>query len=147
MTLDSTNVTQILRELIAKIPAEKCVIGVGTVTDAAQVRFCFFVCLYVCLFIYLLFLSSFLLHSSLSLSLKVEEVARLGVKFAISPINPTNFVSTCHQHGVLAMPAAFTPNELWETHKQGARAVKLFPAQLWNPEALKVWNERISVFF
>jgi 2-keto-3-deoxy-6-phosphogluconate aldolase len=39
--------------------------------------------------------------------------------------------------GVLAMPACFSPQELHEAHNQGALCMKLFPAQLWNPGALR----------
>ena len=38
---------------------------------------------------------------------------------------------------MLAIPAAFSPQELWETKLQGALAVKLFPAQLHSPATLK----------
>eukprot|EP01121_Diplochlamys_sp_Union-15-3_P005445 TRINITY_DN1577_c0_g1_i2.p1 TRINITY_DN1577_c0_g1~~TRINITY_DN1577_c0_g1_i2.p1 ORF type:complete len:538 (+),score=103.89 TRINITY_DN1577_c0_g1_i2:45-1658(+) len=71
---------------------------------------------------------------------QLEGVVNTGVKFALSPINPKGFVEECHKHGILAIPAAFSPQELWETRVQGAHAVKLFPAQLTTPETLKVTN-------
>ena len=68
----------------------------------------------------------------------LDALAKVGINFAISPINPPGFVAACHERGILAIPAAFTPNELWQTHSQGAKFVKLFPTQLWSPSALKV---------
>eukprot|EP01114_Cavostelium_apophysatum_P004421 TRINITY_DN1464_c1_g1_i4.p1 TRINITY_DN1464_c1_g1~~TRINITY_DN1464_c1_g1_i4.p1 ORF type:complete len:542 (+),score=130.41 TRINITY_DN1464_c1_g1_i4:279-1904(+) len=103
VTLDSTDVHNILKELVAKVPAEKCMIGVGTVTDVGQ----------------------------------LDELAKIGIKFAISPISPKGFVQECHRRGILAIPAAFSPNELWKLYRQGARVVKLFPAQLYTPAAMK----------
>lgn len=47
-------------------------------------------------------------------------------------------MESCHSRGILAIPAAFTPNEIWILKQEGAKAVKLFPAQLWTPAALKV---------
>jgi Entner-Doudoroff aldolase len=70
-------------------------------------------------------------------SKQVEEVAKIGAKFAISPITPKNFIKTCHSCGLLAIPAAFTPNEIWSAYLEGAKIVKLFPAQLWTPESLR----------
>jgi len=59
------------------------------------------------------------------------------VDFAISPVNPTGFIDECHKYNILAIPAASSPQELWNTKLAGAWAVKLFPSQLWSPAALK----------
>ncbi len=102
--MDSENALLIVSELSKKIPATKCIIGVGTVIDLSQ----------------------------------LDDIARTGAKFAVSPIHPEGMVHACHSRGILALPAASTPNELWNTKLQGALMVKLFPAQLWTPETLKV---------
>jgi Entner-Doudoroff aldolase len=73
-------------------------------------------------------------------AMKVEDVrvaASLGAKFALSPINPPGFSAECIRLGLIAVPAAFTPNEVWQAHNEGAHFVKLFPAYLWQPKALK----------
>ena len=73
-------------------------------------------------------------------AMSVEDVrlaAKLGAQFALSPINPPGFVAECLRLGLLAVPAAFTPTEVWHAHCQGAHFVKLFPAHLWNASTLK----------
>ena len=73
-------------------------------------------------------------------AMSVEDVriaAKLGAQFALSPINPPGFVQECIRLGLLAVPAAFTPTEVWRAHCEGAHFVKLFPAHLWNASTLK----------
>lgn len=69
----------------------------------------------------------------------LDIAARCGAVFALSPINPSdwNFISRCHERGVLAVPAAFSPQEMYRAQREGARCVKLFPAQMWSPDKLK----------
>lgn len=88
----------------------RCLVGIGTVTTVAQ----------------------------------LELAARGGAHFALSPVRPTagwdsegGFVRACHRLGVLAQPAAFTPQEIYECVQAGALTVKIFPAQLWSPSALR----------
>ena len=38
----------------------------------------------------------------------LEEVAALGGRFALSPINPTGFLVECHRLGLLAVPSALS---------------------------------------
>jgi len=61
----------------------------------------------------------------------------LGATFALSPIEPVGFIDECHRLGMLAIPAAFTSNELWDQHRRGARLIKLFHAGLASPAILK----------
>ncbi len=78
-------------------------------------------------------------------TVKELEIAKEGgARFALSPVNPRHdgfeangFVHECHARGVLAMPAAFTPQELYECKAAGALTVKLFPAQKWTAGQLK----------
>ena len=61
-----------------------------------------------------------------------------GAKFALSPVNPKwNFVERCHEMNVVAVPAAFSPQEIYDAFIQGARCIKVFPAQLWTPNKFK----------
>ena len=69
---------------------------------------------------------------------QVELAAGAGAAFAMSPIHPDDgFVAACHARGMLAVPAAYTPQEIYRAVAAGARLVKLFPAQLWTPSTLK----------
>ena len=58
----------------------------------------------------------------------VSWIAALGATFMLSPVNPPGFVEACTRHGVVSLPAACTPNEVWTAHLQGATFVELFPA-------------------
>eukprot|EP00811_Abedinium_folium_P017614 NODE_2653_length_2172_cov_4.606357.p1 GENE.NODE_2653_length_2172_cov_4.606357~~NODE_2653_length_2172_cov_4.606357.p1 ORF type:complete len:628 (-),score=208.31 NODE_2653_length_2172_cov_4.606357:209-2092(-) len=94
---------------VARAVGDRCLVGIGTVTTLAQ----------------------------------LEIAARGGARFALSPVRPsagwgtTGFVGECHARGIVAVPAACSPQEIYECVEQyGARAVKLFPAQLWSPSSL-----------
>ena len=67
----------------------------------------------------------------------VQELADLGATFALSPVNPLGFVTECLRVGIVPVPAAFTPTEIWTAYQQGAQVVKLFPAHLWETKVLK----------
>lgn len=71
----------------------------------------------------------------------IPEIAALGAKFALSPINPTGFIDACHAVGVLAVPAGLSSNELWEYHRQGAKLIKMFHAGMVGPKILKYARE------
>lgn len=71
---------------------------------------------------------------------KVDELVamELNIRFILSPINPDGFVARCHANGIMAVPAAFTSNELWKAHHtDGARMIKLFHASLIPATSLK----------
>ena len=67
----------------------------------------------------------------------VPRVAALGAKFALSPFNPPGMIEACLKYNVLPVPAAFTPQEIRACWNAGAKLIKIFPAQLWTPAALK----------
>eukprot|EP00911_Craspedida_sp_UC1_P002828 UC1_evm3s2071 len=67
----------------------------------------------------------------------VPELAKLGARFALSPIAPKGFIQACHDHGIVAVPAGLSSNELWDFYLQGARLIKLFHAGLVGPKILK----------
>ena len=68
---------------------------------------------------------------------QIPRIAALGAQFALSPLNPPGMIEACLEHNVLPVPAAYTPQEIYDAYLQGAKCVKLFPAQLWNPSTLK----------
>jgi 2-dehydro-3-deoxyphosphogalactonate aldolase len=41
--------------------------------------------------------------------MQIEAVADAGARFALAPVNPYGMVQAAHARGVLAMPAAMTP--------------------------------------
>lgn len=67
----------------------------------------------------------------------IPTIARLGAKFALSPINPKGMIRACLDYNVVPVPAAYTPQEIFDAYSEGAKCIKLFPAQLWNPKTLK----------
>jgi 2-dehydro-3-deoxyphosphogluconate aldolase/(4S)-4-hydroxy-2-oxoglutarate aldolase len=61
-----------------------------------------------------------------------------GAKFVLSPICFTEEIfKICKAHGLLSVPAAFTPSEAWEMFEMGADIVKIFPASTLGPKYLK----------
>eukprot|EP00730_Choanoeca_flexa_P014038 TRINITY_DN5987_c0_g1_i3.p1 TRINITY_DN5987_c0_g1~~TRINITY_DN5987_c0_g1_i3.p1 ORF type:complete len:602 (+),score=128.65 TRINITY_DN5987_c0_g1_i3:2-1807(+) len=67
----------------------------------------------------------------------LKEIADMGARFALSPIEPKGFIDECHRVGLLAVPAGMTSNELWDMHRRGARIIKLFHASLVGFKILK----------
>lgn len=68
---------------------------------------------------------------------QVAKVASLGARFALSPVNPPGFIKECLKYGVVPVPAASSPNEIFAYWKEGAKLIKLFPAGRWSPTLLK----------
>ena len=82
----------------------------------------------------------------------LKEIAAMGAKFALSPINPIGFIKECHANGILAGPSGMavlyqtmlcdniqglTSNELWDMTRQGAKLLKLFHAGMVSPSILQ----------
>jgi len=68
----------------------------------------------------------------------VEAVAAAGGRFAMSPVYDAEVVTAAHQNGLLAVPGAATPGEIFAAHRSGARMVKVFPsAALGGPAFLR----------
>lgn len=58
----------------------------------------------------------------------VKAAADAGAAFAMSPVTDAAIIRTIHEHGLLAIPGAATPTEIWRAfHHAGARMVKIFP--------------------
>eukprot|EP00912_Choanoflagellata_sp_UC4_P002405 UC4_evm3s1514 len=68
---------------------------------------------------------------------EISQIAELGGKFALSPINPSGFLEECHKYGIVGIPSGLSSNELWSLHKKGARLIKMFHAGLVGPKILK----------
>ncbi len=107
ITLDTPGAVDVVARVAALVPAS-CVVGVGTVTRAEQ----------------------------------VQAAAKAGARFAVSPVAPPGMIeawcarelrccalllwlslwAACDSHaaGVLAVPAASTPHEMFMLHRQVA---------------------------
>jgi 2-dehydro-3-deoxyphosphogluconate aldolase / (4S)-4-hydroxy-2-oxoglutarate aldolase len=67
------------------------------------------------------------------LTLRDADVAlQAGALFAMSPVMDSAVVQYCNESGLLAVPGAATPNEVWAAARppDGARLVKLYPAEI-----------------
>jgi 2-dehydro-3-deoxyphosphogluconate aldolase/(4S)-4-hydroxy-2-oxoglutarate aldolase len=58
---------------------------------------------------------------------QAELAVEAGARFLVSPVNPPWLVPLADELGVLAVPGAATPSEVWAAHESGAPMVKLFP--------------------
>jgi 2-dehydro-3-deoxyphosphogluconate aldolase / (4S)-4-hydroxy-2-oxoglutarate aldolase len=63
----------------------------------------------------------------------VEAAAAAGASFAVSFARPPDFVRAARSHGLVAIPAALTPQEVFAAREEGADVVKLFPARMIQP--------------
>lgn len=65
--------------------------------------------------------------------MSIDQVNRLAlmnglVTFIMSPITDKQVVEHAHSKGILAIPGAMTPSEIWHAHQVcGAKLVKVFP--------------------
>jgi 2-dehydro-3-deoxyphosphogluconate aldolase / (4S)-4-hydroxy-2-oxoglutarate aldolase len=60
-----------------------------------------------------------------------------GALFVVSFRHPRGFVTTAHEVGVPAIPAAFSPEEVGRCADAGADIVKLFPAARLGPDFVR----------
>jgi 2-dehydro-3-deoxyphosphogluconate aldolase/(4S)-4-hydroxy-2-oxoglutarate aldolase len=67
---------------------------------------------------------------------QARDAISAGAAFVTSPVAAHELIAVCHPVGVLAIPAAFTPTEIYGCIAAGARAVKAFPASVLSPEGL-----------
>lgn len=66
-----------------------------------------------------------------------EAAIDAGAKFLFSPISQSFFLPLCRKRGVVAIPGAFTPTEIYHLHYAGADFVKIFPGWLGGPEYIR----------
>lgn len=53
-----------------------------------------------------------------------------GARYIVSPIFKPGIITLAHEHGLPAMPGAFTPTEIQAATEAGADIVKVFPADI-----------------
>ncbi len=66
---------------------------------------------------------------------QVRRAIAAGARFLVSPVMSRPLIDDAEEYGVLLLPGAATPTEIWTAHEAGAQAVKVFPAaQLGGPD-------------
>lgn len=59
---------------------------------------------------------------------QAEQAVNAGARFLLAPIvMEQEVINLCKEHGVLTVPAAFTPSEVYSMSEKGADIIKLFP--------------------
>lgn len=53
-----------------------------------------------------------------------------GAQYIVSPIFKSEIIDVAHEHGLPAMPGAFTPTEIQTATEAGADVIKVFPADI-----------------
>lgn len=67
----------------------------------------------------------------------VELVAAIGGRLIVSPHFDADVVRSTIERGLTSLPGVMTPSELFAARALGAQAVKLFPAEMIPPQAVK----------
>ena len=71
---------------------------------------------------------------------QVFQVKKAGGRLIIMPHCDTEIIRLAKQQGLYCIPGASTITEVFNAYKAGADAVKLFPAELISPEAVKAYR-------
>lgn len=71
---------------------------------------------------------------------EVEAVARAGGRLIVMPHVDAEVIRAAKALGLACTPGVATPSEGFATLKQGADALKLFPAETLGPAALRAWR-------
>lgn len=60
-----------------------------------------------------------------------------GSRILVSPTLVPSVIEVAVEHDVAVLPGCMTPTEMTTAMELGATAVKIFPAQLWSPDAMR----------
>jgi 2-dehydro-3-deoxyphosphogalactonate aldolase len=71
---------------------------------------------------------------------EVEAVAAAGGRLIVAPNADTEVIAAAKRRGLTALPGVATPSEAFAALKAGADGLKMFPAELLPPLALKAWR-------
>ena len=75
--------------------------------------------------------------------LSVEEAraaAQAGARLMVAPNCDPLVIAAAKAHGMATLPGVATPSEAFAALKAGADGLKMFPAELLPPKALKAWR-------
>ncbi|HXU58851.1 MAG TPA: 2-dehydro-3-deoxy-6-phosphogalactonate aldolase [Verrucomicrobiae bacterium] len=70
----------------------------------------------------------------------VEAVAAAGGRLVVAPNADAEVIAAAKRHGLTALPGVATPTEAFAALKAGADGLKMFPAELLAPQAIKAWR-------
>ncbi|WP_130812995.1 bifunctional 4-hydroxy-2-oxoglutarate aldolase/2-dehydro-3-deoxy-phosphogluconate aldolase [Olsenella sp. Marseille-P4559] len=71
-------------------------------------------------------------------SVRANAAVEAGARFALSPICFTQEIfSICKANGLMTVPSAFSPSEVWNMFEMGADIVKVFPAGTLGPKYVR----------
>lgn len=68
---------------------------------------------------------------------EVEKVASAGARLIVSPICDEDIIAATKQNGMVSLPGVTTPTEAIRAIQAGADGLKLFPAEMISPQALR----------
>lgn len=68
---------------------------------------------------------------------QVRQVKRAGARLIVSPHADTELIATAKAENMLVLPGCFSPTEIVAAHAAGADAIKLFPAEVIPPVAIR----------
>lgn len=71
---------------------------------------------------------------------QIDDAVAAGASFVVSFARPPGFVAAAAGHDALAIPAGLTPTELLAARQDGARMIKLFPAETVGPAYVRHVN-------
>lgn len=67
----------------------------------------------------------------------VDEVVAVGGQFIVSPVVDIDVISYCQSKNIPIFPGAYSPTEIYQAWKAGAKMVKVFPARNLGPAYIK----------
>lgn len=67
----------------------------------------------------------------------VDDLAQLGASLVVAPNCDDRVIARADTHGMLALPGVMTPTEMFAAIESGAAGLKIFPAELFTPAAVK----------
>ena len=73
-------------------------------------------------------------------SADVEAVAAAGGRLMVAPNADAEVIASAKRLGLTALPGVATPTEAFAALKAGADGLKMFPAELMPPKAIKAWR-------
>lgn len=68
---------------------------------------------------------------------QVDAIVEAGGKLIVSPHCDPELIAYCHQSGLIVLPGVLTPTEMLNALDAGATGLKVFPAELFSPSAVK----------
>lgn len=67
----------------------------------------------------------------------VDDLAQLGASLVVAPNCDDRIIARADALGMLALPGVMTPTEMFAAIESGAAGLKIFPAELFTPAAVK----------